>query len=215
MVQAAAILGNVTAVVVGPYATEPLGQAIFSLGAERVLRMWEPELADLDYLGLGMACAEAARTILALGDARTHPPAAADHPFLIVASDDSTISPAIAERLGLGHVGRVCRIEEQNSKQVQFQRFVGPSVRRYGLGLPAVLCVSPTDVEGAFKTPSDAKTVENLSLNDVGLRPGELLHRRRFVPTRPTSSPGARLGTFASIDALLERLRADGLVNEA
>lgn len=197
-------LGEVIALRAGPREEEPLLRGALALGAARAVRLWHPVLGATDYLGLAIALAAAAAHL----DCR-----------LLLAGDHGSgaVGPAVAERLGLPHLcgvigaaweeggqGNDARLLVERRTTWGRQRLRGPA--------EAVLCVAagpPAQVgRGAAGAP-----IEVLALEDVGLGQVDLDHRRHLLPEPGAAAvmrPTPRL--FPGVDALLTRLRQDGVL---
>jgi electron transfer flavoprotein alpha/beta subunit len=129
-------LGPVTALRAGPPEDDALLQRALRAGATRAVRLWDPVLAETDYLGLATALAAAARS---LGRR------------LVIAGDgaEGAVGPALADRLDLPHLSGVLgaawhtpeggaegdrRLEVERRTTAGRQRLRGPA--------EAVLCVA-------------------------------------------------------------------------
>jgi electron transfer flavoprotein beta subunit len=189
-------LGEVTAVAVAPEEPQVLS-ALSATGAERTLRLWDEALEGVDYLGTALALAGAVR---ALGKVQ-----------VVVCADGGTaaVGPAVAERLGWPHLGRVVDAAVENGRLVAKRR-IGNSMRKLAAAPPAVLCVSEEPMGPLTAAAGDLK-LETWSLADAALTAAELTYRRSFRP-QPAEGPTGEARRFANIDELVARLRADGLV---
>jgi electron transfer flavoprotein beta subunit len=192
----AARLGSVTALAVAPEEPE-VRTALSAARAERALRLWDEALEGVDYLGTALALAGAVR---ALNEVQ-----------VVVCADGGTaaVGPAVAERLGWPHLGRVVDATLDNGRLVAKRR-VGNSMRKLAASPPAVLCVSEEPMSLMPAASGDLK-LETWSLADAALTAAELTYRRSFRP-QPAQGPTGEPRRFASIDELVARLRADGLV---
>jgi electron transfer flavoprotein alpha/beta subunit len=166
-------------------------------GAGRAVRLWDEALEGVDYLGVALALAGAVRT---LGNID-----------VVVCADGGTgaVGPALAERLGWPHLGRVLDAWLEGDRL--FARRRGPSgLTKLAAAPPAVLCVAEEPPAPLADGNSDLK-IDQWSLSDASLTAAELTYRRSFRP-RPVEGPEARPHKFADVAALVGRLRADGLV---
>lgn len=209
-------LGDTTVVALAPDGPEieALLDESRTLGAIRCVRLWDDTLATTDFLGVAIALAATIRT--AVGDLGAPP-------TVIVSGDQGrgAVGPALAERLGLPHLGAVIAAELVDGRVVARRR-EGEVERLYAGKPPLVLHVSatatppPTAAAGAAEAAGWTEavaTTEAWNLEKAGLTPHELAYRRRFrteraigvEPVRP------RPKTFPSAEALAARLRDDGL----
>jgi electron transfer flavoprotein beta subunit len=207
---------QVTVLAAGPAEREDeLLSAILAAGANRALRVWDPCLDAVDYLGIGRVLAAAARH------------AGFD---LVIAGERSedevqgAVGPAVAESLGVPHLTGVLDLTADGppTSVVATRREQG-LVRRLRLPLPALVSVvrSPTRLPSwgpavaSSATPDGggAPAIEALEMASLGIQAMELKHRDRCLgraqPVRVT-----RNATMVADGAeLLSRLRGDRLLD--
>jgi electron transfer flavoprotein alpha/beta subunit len=185
-----------------------------ALGATRCVRLWDEALASTDYLGVAIALAG---TIRAVCGELTSPPT------VIVCGDQGrgAVGPAVAERLGLPHLGAVIGAELVEGRVVARRR-EGELVRMYAAKPPLVIHVSALAApapeaaraaEAAGWTEAVA-TTEAWDLAKAGIAAHELAYRRRHrteLPSAGLAAPVVRPRVFPSAAALAARLRDDGL----
>jgi hypothetical protein len=204
LVKLAASIGETTVIAVAPpgAATEALLQQ--ARGAARVIRLWDEAMESTDYLGVGYTLAATVRTVLG-GDLQANP-------AVIFYGDEGrgAVGPAVAERLGVPHLGDVIGASIVEGRVVARRRS-GPVVRLYAAKPPVVLCALPSPADGEGAAPP---SIENWNLGQAGLTGAELAYRKRFRP-HPSSGPEAQPRTLADVSALIERLRADGVLQGA
>jgi electron transfer flavoprotein alpha/beta subunit len=181
----------------GPPEEEPLLHAAAAAGASRVVRLWDPVLADIDYLGLATALSAAART---LGCA------------LVVAGDrgEGAVGPAAAEGLDVPHLTGVLSAE-LTGQSLQVRRLTLAGIQTLRGPASAVLCVVPRSLD-PLPPSAPACAVEVLGLADVGLTPEQLQHRRRLCVVQEGAPERPSPRRFASAAELIARLREDGLL---
>jgi electron transfer flavoprotein alpha/beta subunit len=204
VVRAALALGETLVATIAPDGSEAaaLVARARAAGAVRAVRLWDEALAAADYLGLATALAATARTLAGeLGDT------------VILCGDRGrgAIGPAVAERLALPHLGRVIAVELDGARLV-VRRLAAARAQRFAATPPVVLCMAVAVDERALEGPEAA--VDAWTLGDVGLTPAEVAYRRRFRPELAAGPTHAPL-RFDSPAALVERLRADGLLPPA
>ena len=167
-------------------------------GARRALALWEPGLPPLDYLGVAQLLAAAARTV--------------PHDLVVVGEGRSgAIAPALAESLGLPHVSGLVEAR-RDGEALHVRRLLRGVLRWYVVQGPAVLgfLVSPVPPSPPSAATADASVTE-LDLAAVGASAATLMWRRRLIP-RPALGPPARPRLLADADALVQRLRREGLL---
>jgi electron transfer flavoprotein alpha/beta subunit len=187
-------LGDAIALSVAPDSDE-IKQLLGSSGAHRAVRLWDEALEGVDYLGVALALAGALK---ALGDVQ-----------LVVCGDAGTaaVGPALAERLGWPHLGRVLDAWVEKDRLYARRRVPG-ELRKLSALPPAVLCVAD---DGATGVPEGSVDVESWTLAQASLTAAELSYRRSFRPM-PAEGPKRQPRRFPDVPSLLARLRADGLV---
>lgn len=207
VVQVARGLGETVALRVGPPGAAdeaPLRRAL-ALGAARAVRVWDPALQRADYLGLASALAA---TVRHLGCG------------LVVAGDrgHGLMGPTVAERLDLPHLCGVLGaawIETPDGPRLRVRRRIRAGVQELRGAAAAVLCVLGDSAADAPVALADAAaaSIEALELEQLGLRPAELVQRRGALsPMRGGDGLHPRPLVLPSTRALLERLRRDGLL---
>jgi len=211
VVRIAASLGETTAVTIaaaGTAADELLQEAV-SAGAVRCVRLWDDALAATDYLGVAYTLAATVRALA--GDL-------VERPAVVVCGDRGrgAVGPALAERLGVPHLGDVVGAQVTDGRVVARRRS-GPLVRLYAAKPPVVLCVAGEHRPGALTeaagwTAAVADT-EVWTLAQAGLTGAELAYRKRFRP-QPQEGPRGQPKLFPDAAALAARLRDDGLLPE-
>jgi electron transfer flavoprotein alpha/beta subunit len=202
LVRAATAIGDTVALTARDEETaRPLLAAARAAGAKRLVRVWDPALETTDYLGLAYALAAAVR---ASGELATT--------TVILAGDRGrcVIGPAVAERLSIPLLGRALGVELRDGKVVA-RRCGRDVVRSYSATPPALVCLTLDGSAGTAAAPGDVDDVESWTLSKVGLSAAELSYRKHFAPT-PALAPTPEARRFDSIESLLERLRAEGLV---
>lgn len=192
----AARLGDVIALAVAPDGDD-IRKLLASSGARRAVRLWDEALEGVDYLGVALALAGAVRT---LGDVE-----------VVVCGDagSAAVGPALAERLGWPHLGRVLDAWQEKDKLFARRRSAG-ELHKLAAAPPAVLCVAEDATADGDGGSCD---VESWTLAQASLTAAELSYRRSFRPhpaEGPHEKPAPR--RFSDVKSLLERLRADGLV---
>jgi len=211
-------LGDTTVIALAPDspAIEELLGETRTLGATRCVRLWDEALASTDYLGVAIALAGTIRSVCGeLASTAT----------VIVCGDQGrgAVGPALAERLGLPHLGAVIGAELVDGRLVARRR-EGEVVRLYAAKPPVVVHVSAV-VAPSKEAASAAEaagwteavtTTEVWDLAKAGVPAHELAYRRRYRTEHPTTeggapAPAARPRLFSSAAALAARLRDDGL----
>jgi len=187
-------LGDTVALAVAPDGDE-VRAVLSSSGAGRALRLWDEALDGVDYLGVALALAGAIKTIGAID--------------VVVCADggSAAVGPALAERLGWPHLGRV--LDAWFEQDRLFARRRGAKgLHKLATNPPAVLCVS----ESAAMLPTTGELkIDEWSLADASLNAAGISYRRSFRPLK-TEGPRAQPHRFDDVAQLAERLRADGLV---
>jgi electron transfer flavoprotein beta subunit len=186
-------LGDAVALAVAPEGDE-VQKLLAGSGARRALRLWDEALEGADYLGVALALAGAVR---ALGDVS-----------VVVCGDAGTgaVGPALAERLGWPHLGRVLDSWVEDDKLFARRRAT-TGLRKLAAVPPAVLCIA----DEAPVEPSGEVAVEPWTLADAKLTAAELSYRRSFRP-QPAEGPKRAPLRFGDAVSLYQRLRDDGLV---
>lgn len=198
-------LGPVIALRAGPPEEEPLLRRALAVGAARAVRLWDPVLAETDYLGLAAALAATARTLGAR---------------LLVAGDgvEGAVGPAVADKLDVPHLSAVLGArwlasgDEGAERVLEVERRTTAGRQRLRGPGAAVLCVAAGGA-APEATASPDGNIEALSLYDVGLSAAELGHRRwlRAAPEATVVTRPQPL-CFASAEELIARLRRDGVL---
>jgi electron transfer flavoprotein beta subunit len=177
----------------------PDGDAVRALlsgsGARRAIRLWDDAIDGVDYLGVALALAGAIR---ALGDVD-----------LVVCGDEGTaaVGPALAERLGWPHLGRVLDVWVEDQK-VFARRRAQNGLRKMVSAPPAVLCVAE---DPSLTASAGELAIDSWTLEEAKLTAAELGYRKSFRPQRKDGNQ-REPHKFADVSALVARLRADGLV---
>lgn len=200
LVRAGVALGDTVVVSVAPDTSGWMERAR-ALGAVRSVRLWDDALAATDYLGIAYTLAAAVRVLGADGQA---PPV-----VLAGDADRASVGPAVAERLGMPHLGNVVGATVEDGKIVAQRRTRGV-VRRFAGAAPCVLCLLTHELEPVHVNAA-AGEEETWTLSRIGLTAAELSYRRRFKPV-PSPGPPHAPRVFDNVAALAERLRADGLI---
>jgi electron transfer flavoprotein alpha/beta subunit len=198
-------IGETTAICVSPPGEqiEAVLADARTAGAVRTVRLWDNAVEMTDYLGVGYTLAAAVKTVLG-GDLTANP-------AVILCGDlgRGAVGAAVAERLGIPHLGDVVGASMMEARVVARRRS-GALVRLYASRPPVVLCVSSADVT-ATGTANATGTTEAWTLQQAGLTGAELAYRKRFRPL-PSAGPVQSAKVFADVAQLVERLRADGVL---
>jgi electron transfer flavoprotein beta subunit len=207
LVSLAASLGEITAIAVAPpgEAIEAVLADARARGAERAIRLWDDAMETTDYLGVAYALAATVRTVLG-GDLTANP-------AVILCGDEGrgAVGPAVAERLAIPHLGEVIGAQIDDGRVVARRRS-GSVVRLYAARPPLVLCASTVAGEAKAKVAQPgASMTESWGLGQAGLTGAELAYRKRFRP-HPSAGPESKARVFTDVSALVERLRADGVL---
>lgn len=202
LVPHAAAIGETLVVAAAP-AGEPADRlfgAARALGAGRLVRVWDESLEATDYLGVAYTLAATVRA--ALGDLTE-----AGAVILCGDAGHGAVGPAVAERLGLPHLGGVIGLSVDGGRVV-VRRREGAVAKLYAAAAPMVLCMRQ-----AAPPPEQTATAEPevWAIGRAGLTAAELLPRRRFR-AQPAPGPEASPRRFDDAAALARRLRDDGLV---
>ncbi len=206
LVRAGATLGECRAVaLLPPDEARPLLQAARQAGAVQAIQLWDPALESVDYLGVATALAAIVRA------------AAPDLAATVILTGDrgrGAVGPALAERLQLPLLAQLIGVERDGERLLARRRFRGV-LKLYAVTPPAVaslLLDEATAAPAAGETKGGPRgDVESWTLERVGLTAAELSYRRRFLP-HLSPGPEHKPRRLADVNALLERLRADGLV---
>lgn len=180
------------AIAAGSAASEGPALALaLTLGATDALHIDAPALETTDYLGITHAIAGALRgagyDLVLAGDRADDDPQAA-------------LGPAVAEALGLLHLGGVVSLRSDSPTSVIATRRASASLATWRLELPVLLCIATapesTVAFAAQSTPVDARPlpsdIRTVSLADLGLSLHELgrrAHLRGEVAPTPTHQP--------------------------
>jgi electron transfer flavoprotein beta subunit len=206
LVRAGATLGECRALaLLPPDEARPLLQAARHAGAVQAIHMWDAALESVDYLGVATALAAIVRAT------------ARDLAATAILAGDrgrSAVGPALAERLQLPLLAQVIGVERDGERLLARRRFRGV-LKLYAVTPPAVVCLL-LDEAASTPAPGESKAepkpeVESWTLERVGLTAAELIYRRRFLP-HLSPGPEHKPRRLKDVRALLERLRADGLV---
>lgn len=186
-------LGDAIALAVAPDGDE-IKKLLAGSGARRAVRLWDEALEGVDYLGVALALAGAVK---ALGDIQ-----------VVVCGDggSAAVGPALAERLGWPHLGRVLDAWIEKDRLYARRRTPG-ELRKLSALPPAVLCVAD---EGAVELSGQLE-VEGWTLAEAQLTAAELSYRRSFRPVA-AEGPKHQPRRFPDVPSLVQRLKADGLV---
>ena len=173
-------------------------RALHRAGARRVVSLWDASLDETDYYGIAQVLAAAARAV--------------GFDVLVCAEGSrGALGPAVAERLGVPHLSGVVAARLDGDRVIA-RRLAGGERRSYEAPTPLLLCVAPQPPLPVDAGPVDPGfTVERLSLASLGISSAELRWRRRFAP-RPAPGPRARPLAFADVEALADRLAAEGAI---
>jgi electron transfer flavoprotein alpha/beta subunit len=189
-------------------AIEQLLQQARTAGAVRTVRLWDDAMQATDYLGVAFTLAATVRAVL--GDL-------AARPTVVLCGDGGrgAVGPAVAERLGLPHLGEVVGASMMDDRVVARRRS-GTVVRLYAGKPPSVLCVAAAPTESpaaeAGGWTSAVGETEVWTLGQAGLTGAELSYRKRFKP-HPSLGPVGAPRLFADVAQLAARLQADGLLS--
>lgn len=195
--------GRVVAVAVGPAEREDvvLGAAR-AAGANRAVRVWDPCLESVDYLGLARVLAAATRHV---------------GYDLVVAGDRSedewqgAVGPATAEALGVPHLTGALDAKLEGDAVIASRRD-GGLVRRVKVPLPALLTVVAFPSVPDLVRCDDADPPETLGLNDLGIQALELRHRDRCLGRAYPVRVARNATILRDPDELIHRLRQDRLL---
>ncbi len=191
--------GQVTAAALGPASREDRVLAMaLRAGCDRAVRAWDAETAELDYLGVAKVLAAVTERVgfdlVIVGDRSQD-------------EGQGATGPAVAQLLGVPHLGRLVDVRGDDGAVVATQRAAG---KLYELrsGFPAVLCVArlPSDRSPTGESVPGRGSIEELDLEELGLDPRALAHRRRFVGIARATRPGPNATMLASPRELAERL---------
>ena len=187
-------LGDSVALAAAPDSVE-VRALLSGCGAGRAIRLWDDALDGVDYLGVALALAGAVRALGAID--------------VVVCADGGSgaVGPALAERLGWPHLGRVLDAWMENDRLLARRRGA-TGLTKLAVAPPAVLCVAE---EAPAAATGGSLVIEPWTLADASLTAAELTYRRSFRP-RPVEGPTQKPRQFGDVAALLARLRADGLV---
>jgi electron transfer flavoprotein beta subunit len=190
----AARLGDAIAISVAPDGEE-VRALLSGSGAQKAIRLWDDAIDGVDYLGVALALAGAIR---AVGDVD-----------VVVCGDGGTaaVGPALAERLGWPHVGRVLDGWVEEGK-VFARRRAQTGLRKLSAAPPALLCVAE---DPSLTAAKGELAIESWTLEEAKLTAAELGYRKSFRP-QPEAERKAEPHKFSDVKTLLERLRADGVV---
>ena len=196
-------LGETTAIALAPPGdvSEEVMRASRAVGAARTVRVWDDAIVSTDYLGIAFTLAATVRTLM--GDLT-------QGQAVILCGDGGlgAVGPALAERLGVPHLGHVFAVGRGEGRVI-VRRGAGAEMRAYAGTPPVVLCVTPD----GKPTPADGGTgtTEVWTLEQAGIAAAEVAYRKRFR-ARPEPGPTAKPRVFDDARALAARLLADGLV---
>jgi electron transfer flavoprotein alpha/beta subunit len=197
---------------VGPETDDEALAYALACGADEAFRIWSPALDGTDFYATAQVLAAAVRlrgsTWELCGDR----------------SGDEALGatgPAVAEFLGVPHLtgARGVRLADEGALLVHHRG--GDDVRELKVRPPAVLCVAegpgPTPpcapagpAPAAKKRRSRKSAPQRLELSAIGIMAEQLRHRQRFLGA--AEPHGASAEILPSAQALVERLKSDGLI---
>ena len=190
---------------VGPEQDDEALAFALACGADEAFRVWSPALDGTDFLATAQVLAAAVRlrgsTWVLCGDR------SADEAL-------GATGPAVAEFLGVPHLtgARGIRLGEDGPLLVRHRG--GDVVRELRVRPPAVLCVAEgpalTPPAAAKKRRSRKSVPQRLELSALGIMAEQLRHRQRFLGAAAPRQGAAEI--FPSAEALVDRLKSDGLI---
>jgi electron transfer flavoprotein beta subunit len=169
----------------GPACTEVLRHAL-AMGCDRAVHVQDPGLAAWDELGLAAVLASAVRA------------AEPDAGLVLcgkqnIDNDAGELGPALAEFLGIPHVGAVCGATlADDAKSVRVRRRVEGAEETFEVLLPALLTIEKGLVEP--RRPAIARIMKAKSQPITALAPGSLagVAARGGAPSRTLGLPASR-----------------------
>jgi electron transfer flavoprotein alpha/beta subunit len=204
LIAPALTLGEVTALSVSPEPSPRALERALHAGATRAIRIWDGILTETDFLGVARVLGAAIR-FLTRGQAS----------YIVIAGDRGrgAVGPAVAERLAMPHLGAIGRVRWRGDRVVAERRASGLN-RHYLISVPSVLCLLPPTDRIPFPHDRKKQHVEQMNIAELGLSPHELSFRKRFQAI-PTVGPRAHPRVVQSEQALVDRLRAEGLLQRS
>jgi electron transfer flavoprotein alpha/beta subunit len=214
----------VTAIAIGPARREDRVLAMaLRAGCERAVRISDEGLDELDYLGLAHVLAAAVRhvgaKVIACGDRSQD-------------EGSGAVGPAVAELLEAAHLTGIARVTVDGTVLLA-ERAVGGVLQRFRCAPPVVLCTTPPPLASAApvtkaapdddeEAPRDTRraaalvrvaTIEELDLGKLGLDARALAHRKGAAGRLRAVRGGHRATIVSGAAQLIERLRAEHLVD--
>jgi len=213
---------QLTTVAVGPGNREERVLAMtLRAGCDRAVRVHDRKLGELDYLGVAQILAATAEHIgfdlILCGDR----------------SEDElqgAVGPAVAGLLEVPHLSGLFdvrgEIDEQEERRTLLLRHrADGKFHSFRYTPPAVLCVAAfprarhphdgddrRDSGAGRRTSVHGGTMERLGLDELGLDPRALSHRRRFLGRPRATREGCNATLFTNADDLVSRLVGDRLL---
>jgi electron transfer flavoprotein beta subunit len=198
------LAGEVTALAVGPASREDRVLAMaLRAGCDKAVRVHDPQLEDLDYLGYATVLAAAVRQL------------GFDVVICGNRSQDELLGatgPAMAGLLGVPHLSNLIDVRGEDTRLICMRRAQG-AVHEYRCTMPLVACVAAfppgrRPAENDYTT-SRAGGITELSMVEVSLDPRTLQYRKRFVGQARASRTGANATLVASPADLVAHLERD------
>jgi len=212
---------QVTAIALGPARREDRVLAMaLRAGCDRALRVVDDGIDDLDYFGMAQVLAAAIRHVSAR---------------VVVCGDRSqdertgAVGPAVAELLDAAHLTQVIKAEAEGGALI-VDRAGDGTRQRFKVSLPAVLCTRPPPVNAGPRLSTEdgddgrvrraaalvrVPTIEEIDLARLGVEPLMLAHRRRTAGRLRPMRGRRRALVSRTASELVERLRADQLLDGA
>lgn len=196
--------GEVTALAVGPASREDRVLAMaLRAGCDKAVRVHDPQLEDMDYLGYATVLASAVRHL------------GFDVVICGNRSQDELLGatgPAMAGLLEVPHLSNLIDVRGEDGGLICMRRARG-AVHEYRCTMPLVACVAafpPTrrPAESDYTTKR-AGGITELSMDQVSLDARTLQYRKRFVGQARASRTGANATLVASPSDLIAHLERD------